>query len=453
MRANIHLPEEMSGRRCRGQASISIGLESTRSRIVFALVLLLTAAGFCAETVRVFVAARYAASASPEQWRRAANLEPENAAYWAKLGSMEQWDLEHGDLQQAAASYKRAVEANPHSDRYWMELAGVYEVLGEASGARAAYVRAQLNHPISAAVAWRYGHFLLRQGFDAEACAQFRRALVADIELTGSAVAGCWKTHFYPSQTTREILPGHSRYYFKALDYFLRTGEIEAALRVWDGLVGLNKRFELSQAVPLVNDAISADRIRDAQRVWLQALEISGWPRNAKEDSSLVTNGGFEHDLANGGFDWRTQEHPDASFALDAGVAHSGAQSLRISFDGGSNLDFQHLVQYVPVEPTQRYRFMGYLRSSDLSTDSGIRFMIADAHHHDLGGNFTVGVTGSQPWRRIETEFDSGPQTRAVMIVLRRTPSSKFDNKLRGTVWVDDVSLLPATTGGKVSRP
>jgi len=453
MGANIHLPEEMNGRSGRGQASINIGLESTRSRLVFALVLLLTAAGFCAEAVRVSVAARYAASASPENWRRAANLEPGNAAYWAKLGSMEQWDLEHGDLRQAAASYERAIEANPHSDRYWVELAGVYEVLGEASLARAAYGRAQLNHPISAAVAWRYGHFLLRQGFASEACAQFRRALVADLELTGGAVAGCWKTDLYPSQTITEILPRQSRYYFKALDYFLQTREIDAALRVWDGLVGLEKRFELSQAVPLVNDAISADRIGDAQRVWLQALEISGWPRSTKEGPSLITNGGFEHDLANGGFDWSTQEHPDASFALDAGVAHSGAQSLRISFDGGSNLDFQHLVQYVPVEPAHRYRFTGYLRSSDLSTDSGIRFMIADPRHHDLPRNFTVGVTGSQPWRQIETEFVTGPETRAVRIALRRTPSAKFDNKFRGTVWVDDVSLLLATTSEKGPRP
>jgi hypothetical protein len=326
-------------------------------------------------------------------------------------------------------------------------------MLGETSRARAAYGRAQLNHPISAAVAWRYGHFLLRQGFASEACAQFRRALLADLELTGGAVAGCWETDLYTSPTITEILPRQSRYYFKALDYFLRKGDIDAALRVWDGLVGIEKRFELSQAVPLVNDAISADRIRDARRVWLQALEISGWPRNAKEDLSLITNGGFEHDFANGGFDWSTQERPDTSFAFDTGVAHSGAQSLRISFDGRSNLDFQHLIQYVPVEPAHRYRFTAYLRSSVLSTDSGIRFMIADPRPSALPQIFTVGVIGSQPWTQVETEFITGPETQVVSIVLRRTPSAKFDNKLKGTVWVDDVSLLPTTTGEKDLRP
>jgi len=38
----------------------------------------------------------------------------------------------------------------------------------------------------------------------------------------------------------------------------------------------------------------------------------------------------------------------------------------------------------------------------------------------------------------------SGPDTQAVKITLRRTPSWKFDSKFSGTVWVDDVTLTPA---------
>jgi hypothetical protein len=36
-----------------------------------------------------------------------------------------------------------------------------------------------------------------------------------------------------------------------------------------------------------------------------------------------------------------------------------------------------------------------------------------------------------------------------LIIALRRVPSWKFDNKLRGTVWVDDVSLVPVAGGPK----
>jgi hypothetical protein len=44
----------------------------------------------------------------------------------------------------------------------------------------------------------------------------------------------------------------------------------------------------------------------------------------------------------------------------------------------------------------------------------------------------------------VESDFVTSPETRVVRITLRRVPSWKFDNKLGGTVWVDDVSLTAA---------
>jgi hypothetical protein len=43
-----------------------------------------------------------------------------------------------------------------------------------------------------------------------------------------------------------------------------------------------------------------------------------------------------------------------------------------------------------------------------------------------------------------EADFTTGPQTHLIHILLRRVPSVRFDNKISGTVWVDDVALLPA---------
>jgi len=407
------------------------------------LLVLLAAADFCWEAARVGIAAEYAASSKPELRRRAARWEPDNAAYWAQLGSMEAWNLEGGDLEKAVVDYERAVTANPHSDRNWLELAAIYDTRGQSSLARAAYERAQYNHPISPVVAWRYGNFLLRQGTGSEACRQFRRALLADPELTEDAVAAWWKNGLQATQPIAEVLPPRNTHYFKALDYFSRQNEIDAALRVWDDLLRLGQPVELGQSLSLVNDTISAGRVEDAQRVWQQALDVSGWPRDANQQSSLIFNGGFEHDFANGGFDWRELESSGASYSFDTAVAHSGSRSLRVSFSGTSNLDFQHVLQYVAVETEHRYKFRAYLKSADVSTDSGVRFLIADPVHPALPQVFTAGVTGSQTWTRVETEILVGPDTRLLRIALRRTPSSKFDNKLRGTVWVDDVSLFP----------
>ncbi len=55
----------------------------------------------------------------------------------------------------------------------------------------------------------------------------------------------------------------------------------------------------------------------------------------------------------------------------------------------------------------------------------------------------TPNLVGTQPWALDEADFTAGPRTHLVRIGLRRLSSSKLDNKLRGTVWVDEVSLVP----------
>jgi tetratricopeptide (TPR) repeat protein len=440
---------DRSGERSRG--SVSIYLESPGWRWAFALFVFLIGTSLFWQATQAWIAAEYAASAKPELWRSAAQWEPDNAAYWAQLGSMETWDLERGDLDQAAADYERAVQVNPHSDRDWLALAGIYERRGQISQAQAAFEKAQHNHPISPAVAWAYGNFVLRQGNASEACSEFRKALQTDPELTEDAMEVWWKSGLYTSQPISELLPSENRYYFKALDYFGRQNKIDAGLRVWDELLMLGQHFQLPQVLPFIDEMIFADRVRDAQRVWRQALDFSRWPRDAQEESSLIFNGGFEHGFANGGFDWREQESADISFAFDMEIAHTGASSVRVTFNGKSNIDFHNVFQYVPVEEGRRYRFEAYLKSFALSTDSGIRFLISDPLHPALPLILTEGITGTQAWTRIETEIVTGPATRLVSIVLRRTPSLKFDNKLGGTVWVDDVSLV-ALAGDDINK-
>lgn len=431
------------------RVSAGIRLASAGSRWSFASVLV--AAGFCWEAAHVWIAARYAASADPQQWHRAAEWEPDNAAYWAKLGSMEEWDFERGDLQQAEADYERAVEAEPHSGRSWLELAGIYERQDQTSRALFAYERARYNHPISSAVAWRFGNFLLRQGNTDEACGQFRKALLISPGLTEAAVAAWWKTGIYSSQPIAKLLPAETRYYFKAMDYFGQHEQIDLGLRVWDELLMLRKHFELPEALSFIDDAISAGRVGEARRVWRQALDVSRWPHDTETESSLIFNGGFEHEFAGGGFDWREQESADTSFLFDTEVAHSGRRSLRISFNGKSNLDFREVFQYVAVEPGRRYRFQAFIRSSAISTDSGIRFLLADPRQVGVVPVFTDAIAGTQQWTRLETEFVAGPQTRLLSVILRRTPSLRLDNKLSGIVWLDDVSLV-ALAGDEKNR-
>jgi hypothetical protein len=422
---------------------MKISLESARARWLFFVGIFLIAYSLAFVTGKVWLAAHWNASSDPDRWLHAANLEPTNADYWYRLGLYEKWDFELGDLRRAVVYYQRATEANPRSDTYWMELAAAYEALGQTSRGREAFKKAQSSHPISSEVAWRYGNFLLRRGDFPEAFAEVRRALVSDPNLTAEAVSECWNASQDLPRILTELLPAQNRYYLISLEYFLSRHQTDAALTVWDRLLGLKQTFEMAQIVRLIDELIAEGRAEDAQRVWRQALRATSWPQDESGSSSLVFNGGFEHDLLNGGFDWREELIPGATFSFDSTVVHSGARALRIRFDGSTNLGFQNLRQFLAVEPRHRYHFAAYLRTEGISTDSGVGFAIYDAFRPAAPQILGPDLVGTHPWSRVEMDLITSPETRLLAIVLRRIPSWKFDNKLFGTVWVDDVSLVP----------
>ena len=105
----------------------------------------------------------------------------------------------------------------------------------------------------------------------------------------------------------------------------------------------------------------------------------------------------------------------------------------------------------LPSSRSHRYHFAAYLRLEGISTDSGIRFAIYDAFHPAALQILSPDLVGSHPWSLVEADLVTGPETHLLIIALRRVPSWKFDNKLRGTVWVDDVSLVPVSGDPKES--
>jgi hypothetical protein len=327
-----------------------------------------------------------------------------------------------------------------------MDLAVAYEQAGRATEARQAFENAKASYPMSAQVAWNYGNFLVRREELSLGFAEIRHALTLDPRLTSLAVSVSWRVTSDPERILAEVLPRGSRFYYAAMQYFVSRQELDPALTAWGGLLNLKEPLELQRVFPLLDRLTQQDRIDDAIEVWQQALQAAGRDQWRPAEHSLVWNGGFEYDLLRGGFGWRQHRIAGATFDFDTTTYRSGARSLQIRFDGTANMDFQHLVQYVPVRPRNRYRFAGFLRTEGISTDSGIRFRIFDPKQRAALDILTPGLVGSEPWVLQEAEIITGSETRLLAIALRRLPSRKFDNKLRGTAWLDDVSLTAVST-------
>jgi tetratricopeptide (TPR) repeat protein len=426
-----------------------IDLTGVRSRVLFGLVVFLAAGILAFAGGEAWLAEHWNASSESQLWQKAARLEPGDAEYWRHLGLYRQWDVGHGDNQQAVRYLQRATGIDPRSAGLWMDLAEAYQASGDSRRAEAAYGRAQADYPISSEVAWRYGSFLLYEGKFVEGYAEIRRALLVDPSLSASAVSECWQANPSIAPILDEVLPAKAEYYVTAMDFFLSQNLFDPALAVWNRQVTLNLPIKMAEAIPLLNALIDQNRIADAQQGWRQAVKAANWPEDRSDSQSLVFNGGFENDIANGGFGWREIPVSGVRVAYDSQVAHSEARSMRIEFDGTANLDFQNLFQYVPVQPRTRYRFSAYLRTEEISTESGMRFEIFDPRHPSEVQILTPNLTGTNPWTPVQADFETGADTELLEIAVRRTPEWKFDNKLSGTVWVDDVSLLPSQAATK----
>jgi hypothetical protein len=158
--------------------------------------------------------------------------------------------------------------------------------------------------------------------------------------------------------------------------------------------------------------------------------------------STYLFNGGFESEPAPSPFDWNLARTEGVEVSRDLTTAWSGKYSLRISFAGTQNLDFAAASQLAFVKPGP-YRFHAFIRSEGLTTDQGIRFRISDAEMPARLDVIFGQFTGTTPWSAVEHAFVVSPETRLLQVQVIRKPSLKFDNKIGGTAWIDELRLEP----------
>ena len=410
-----------------------------------ALLVALTIAVFTIyEATRLFIAWHMGRSPELTVQVRGAKLEG-NAEAWDRLGNVFAGNFESADPARAEEFYKEAVKLDPRSARYWMDLAANYEDQGDISSAKSAYGNAQAVYPISADVAWRFGNFLMRNGDEGEGLEQIRRAISADSKLAPLAIGLVWS--FEPKvPLLLHLLPHEEGLYLEALDFLASKHQDDAALQVWNEII-LFRQAEppkISIAFPLVDELIASGKAEDTQRVWKEVLALTHWRiASPLGQGSAVWNGGFEEPLANGGLDWHFESVPGDYISIDSAVQHSGNHSLRVDFTGGTNLDFAGVWQFVPVDPSTTYDFRYFMMTHAITTESGMRFEILDPGGPSVNLQ-TSEMTGSNPWTPVSVQVSTGASTHFLQVRLRRFPSRLFDNKLSGTVWVDDVTLTKA---------
>jgi hypothetical protein len=339
---------------------------------------------------------------------------------------------------QVEALLREAVRRDPSSAYRWAALGEHYLVLDRTGQARRSMQRAAELGPNLPPILIRAANFHFAMDEPAAAMRYGRRILELIPDYDAVVFALYARMRIPVSQVLADGLPPARRAgvsYFRSLPEGAADGDLDTAW-AWIGRRGWTDDALASEYVARL---LARRDYARAVRTWAGHL---GQRRGAYPEGNRLYNGGFEQEFTPAALDWKVRAADGATAMRESGIARAGAACLRVEFLGRTNVAYEHAGQTVVVEPGA-YRFRAFIKTSGISTDQGVRFRIADPAAPARLEAITDGHTGSRDWIEVSRVIQVPPATRLVTVQVVRQASMKFDNKIRGTAWVDDVELAP----------
>jgi|SRR5579864_2212949 len=418
-------------------------LSSSAERGALLIVAVVVAAILSYFSIRNARAAHFAGMETLYGYQRATRLEPGNPRNWYLLGHYLLYNIEEPDTASAIRAYRTALDFDPLSWQVWLDLGTAYELEGNIALARGAFVSAKKTYPLSAEVAWRYGNFLLRQGELDPAFAEIRHAVEAEPKRGAEAYSRCMRVDPDIQKILDSVLPPLPGIYVDIIWDLANDGQTDDALKIWNRLASLHTRIPMEDSYVLVEALRRKASYADALRVWNQAAALAGYTNVPFPRDSAVWDGGFETGFMGGQYAWRIPDDVrTVEMRIDSREKHSGNYSLRMTFDGRSNLNFTGPCTIVAVQPSTAYMFSAWVHTRALTTDQGLRFQIRTGVPEPSVAA-TSDFRGNLPWTQIQMPWSSGTDIHEAQLCIIRKPSDQEDNRIQGRAWVDDVALIP----------
>ncbi len=384
--------------------------------------------------VQQYRAWAWAQSERSSEVARAVALRPSSADYHQKLGTLLLYS--DGNPAQAAREFTAATRLEPDSARPWLMLAGSDFALGDMPGFRSALERASRLDPTTPDLAWQAGNYWLSSGDTDRALRAFHTVLLYDNSKLPRAVQVAWQATRDVNRVLDTALPASPDAYAALLAVLTREPDAIPAERVWAALVGLNQPVAPRSVFPYLDYLLQHGKSLEAQRAWVQLLELNSLGALLGGDN-LLTDGGFEGEsFHSGGFFWQIAELPGIQTSVDGETAHGGSRSLLLTLDNATGTDLG-VFQVVPLQANARYLLRGFVRAEELRTAYGPQLSVVD---HFTGqplaqSDEVIGTTG---WRELRVSFTVPASTRAVEVRLERAGAGVIAGKL----WLDDLSLV-----------
>lgn len=396
------------------------------------------------EGIRIALAARLGDSSSIPEMKRAVSLNPGDPGLHYRLGRAEIYGLEDSDPSEGIRQLQRATELGPHVTRYWTALAFACEFENRMACANHAIARSAALSPMVPQVRWEAASYDLRANRPRLAFSQFRRLLQIAPSYAGAAFEACLQAASSPEAVYLQVVApvGGANLKMAYVNFLSTHGQEKVAFEVWKEVAAGKTSFSFPLVDPYIERLIDSRHYRQASAVW-HDLEQRGIVKQSTEHdpANLVFNGGFEETPLDAGFDWRYRQEPYVAIDFGARHAYQGKRCLEIIFSDVENHRDEPVYQLVPVEPDKTYELSAYVRSDNITSDSGPRLQVVDPECPACLNVSTRATLGTTPWHKVSLSFRTGPQTRVVRLSVWRSPGLDFPAEILGTLWLDQVSI------------
>ena len=340
-------------------------------------------------------------------------------------------------LEASLSNFKTAVRSDPASPFRWCDLADAYVASGDLAKARYCFSRAKSLGPNSPIVQLRFASFCLHAGDPQTAITLLSNVLKEAPRYDDIVFSYYQRIGLSVPEILERGMPVDSRPANQFFQRVLAAGTPAQALTVWRWICSHSLAGE-REARAYVDGLVKKGQYVAASQSWQVYLATRPAPL-----SNLIWNGGFEQPPGGLIFDWTVENSDQAQAVRDCSVAHSGKCSLRIRFDAQDNLTYHNTSETIVIKPGN-YRFEAYLRAENITTDQGVRFRLFDAEDSARMNVITAAVTGTADWIPVRQNFTVPPGTQVIVVQVYRSPSERFENRIKGAIWLDEVSIAPA---------
>ena len=352
-----------------------------------------------------------------------------------RRGYRQLWDGTPEQVRASVETLRRAVFENPASAYRWLDLADALLQNGRVKQASYCYRRAVELGPTSPPILFRAASFHLTAKEEAHGLSLMSRIL-EQIRSYDQPIFSFYGALGLPTeQVLQQGIPrraGPARSY---LLFTLRHNNGRGAGVIWQWLSARGFADEQTLGTH-IDFLLEAKEYGKAAEVFASyAHESSGYVKGNE-----VFNGGFEREPLGVALGWRIRNSSNVNVERDAEISQTGRWSLRVRFNGRENVSFSDVTQQLALDPG-RFRFSADLRTKEITTDQGVGFRIFCAEAPARLDTRTQTVAGSTEWRTLRASFTVSQKCRLVTLAAVREKSWKFDNKIAGTAWIDNVLI------------